>query len=88
MCGRFSMKTNRRRMNTSTEKNTRELQTVVDKGWDHGEGILAVCCTSRGGEKSRRIGFSSCLCPAGPLPRRSRQPECPRRGPAPCLPMF
>ncbi|EYB93270.1 hypothetical protein Y032_0184g987 [Ancylostoma ceylanicum] len=62
-----------------------ELQTVVDRGWT---AVRAVCCTSRGSGKSLPIGFPPCLCPAGPLPRCSRQPEWPRRGLAPCVLQF
>ncbi|EYC22787.1 hypothetical protein Y032_0016g2946 [Ancylostoma ceylanicum] len=65
-----------------------ELHTAVDKGRDRGADTLVVCCTIRGSGRLRRIGFSPRLCPAGPLPRCSRQPECPRRGPAPCLRQF
>ncbi|EYB97800.1 hypothetical protein Y032_0137g2030 [Ancylostoma ceylanicum] len=36
----------------------------------------------------KHIGFPPCLFPTGPLPRCSRQPECPRPGPAPCLRPF
>ncbi|EYB86721.1 hypothetical protein Y032_0274g1024 [Ancylostoma ceylanicum] len=57
------------------------LRTAVDKRRDRVAGTVVVFCTSRDSGKSQRIGFPPYLCPAGSLPRRSRQPECPRRGP-------
>ncbi|EYC32200.1 hypothetical protein Y032_0003g1453 [Ancylostoma ceylanicum] len=63
-----------------------EVKTVVPKGRDRGAGALVVAY--RGSGRSRRIGFPQCLCPAGLLPRCSRQPECPCRGPVPCLRPF
>ncbi|EYC27650.1 hypothetical protein Y032_0008g106 [Ancylostoma ceylanicum] len=65
-----------------------ELQTAVDKGRDQGAGALVVCCTEAAGmlgrntEESRYVVISRCV------ERCSRQPECPRRGPVPCLGLF
>ncbi|EYC15693.1 hypothetical protein Y032_0036g3301 [Ancylostoma ceylanicum] len=61
-----------------------ELETVVDEGWDSGAGTPVVCCTEAAG----LLGGDRCVLISRCLGRCSRQPECPRGCPAPCLRPF
>ncbi|EYC28096.1 hypothetical protein Y032_0008g337 [Ancylostoma ceylanicum] len=64
-------------ISTPNNPSGQNLRGFYENKWNSGP--------SRVSGKSRRTGFPPCLCPIDPPSRCSRQPECQRRGPAPCL---